>query len=85
MITEGLGGRLFEVTGEGEIVWEYLSPFQNRKTGHRLVYRGYRVPYQWIPQVKPPAEKAVATIDNRSFRVPGSSRRRPGKITRVKS
>jgi hypothetical protein len=85
MITEGLGGRLFEVTGEGEIVWEYLSPFQNRKTGHRLVYRGYRVPYQWIPQVKPPAEKAVAAIDNRSFRVPGSSRRRPGKITRVKS
>ena len=27
LICEGLWGRLFEVTNEGEIVWEYISPF----------------------------------------------------------
>ena len=27
LICEGMKGRLFEVTMEGEIVWEYLSPF----------------------------------------------------------
>jgi hypothetical protein len=27
MITEGVTGRLFEVTAEGDIVWEYVSPY----------------------------------------------------------
>jgi len=26
MITEGISGRLFEVTPEGEVVWEYVNP-----------------------------------------------------------
>ena len=26
LITEGAGGRLFEVTKEGKIVWEYIYP-----------------------------------------------------------
>ena len=30
LICEGLWGRLFEVTPEGGIVWEYVSPFENR-------------------------------------------------------
>ena len=29
LICEGLWGRLFEVTPEGELVWEYISPFEN--------------------------------------------------------
>ncbi len=28
LITEGMRGRLFQVTPAGEIVWEYLSPFE---------------------------------------------------------
>lgn len=28
LITEGMRGRLFQVTSDGEIVWEYLSPFE---------------------------------------------------------
>jgi hypothetical protein len=28
LITEGMRGRLFQVTTSGEIVWEYLSPFE---------------------------------------------------------
>ncbi len=27
LICEGMRGRVFEVTGEGEIVWQYISPF----------------------------------------------------------
>jgi len=35
---KGRIGRIFEVTGENEIVWEYWNPFQER------VYRAYRYP-----------------------------------------
>ena len=30
LICEGLHGRVFEVTGSGDIVWEYVSPFYHR-------------------------------------------------------
>ena len=30
LICEGLWGRLFEVTQAGELVWEYISPFENQ-------------------------------------------------------
>ncbi len=30
LICEGLWGRVFEVTPAGELVWEYISPFENR-------------------------------------------------------
>jgi hypothetical protein len=44
LINEGLYGRFFEVTVEGEIVWEYVhaNPPVN-------VYRVYRVAPDWIP------------------------------------
>ena len=28
LICEGLWGRIFEVTPEGKIVWEYISPYE---------------------------------------------------------
>ena len=37
-----------------------------------MVYRAYRVPYEWIPQVKKPEEISVEPIDVETFRVPGS-------------
>lgn len=50
LICEGLWGRIFEVTPEGEEVWEYISPhtFQ-RKAGPSVgdvnfVFRAYRYP-----------------------------------------
>jgi hypothetical protein len=42
---EGLNGRIFEVTPEGQIVWEYISPwFRNHHpTGPpNAVFRAYR-------------------------------------------
>lgn len=57
LITEGAGARVFEVTPQRRIVWEYLSA---SATGAPMnVYRAYRVPYAWIPQLEKPVEKAV--------------------------
>ena len=56
LITEGHGGRVFEVTYEGEIVWEYISPYEDgrapRATDPNSVYRAYRVPSSWVPDYK---------------------------------
>ncbi len=45
LICEGQWGRLFEVTPEGEIVWEYVSPFMGPDRSGDLsneVFRAYR-------------------------------------------
>jgi hypothetical protein len=84
MITEGYDGRIFEVTPEQEIVWEYLSPYTGRSLKTNLVYRAYRLPYEWVPQAVRPAEKAVDRLDNNKFRVPGSVQKRPQKVTSLK-
>jgi hypothetical protein len=49
-----------------------------------MVYRSYRVPYRWVPQVERPAEQPVVRLSNSKFRVPGSTQRRTRKITRMK-
>jgi hypothetical protein len=70
LITEGADGRLFEVTAEGEIVWEYVSPyFGTNQSSTNRVYRAYRVPYEWVPQLTRPEERAVVPPDVREFRI----------------
>ena len=59
LITEGTTGRLFEVTTDGTIVWEYLNPLFTGPQSSNAVYRAYRLPYAWIPQLERPNEKAV--------------------------
>ena len=52
LICSGVKGRIFEVMPDGEIVWEYMSPYfipQGPKGKRRLVYRAYRLPYSWVP------------------------------------
>jgi hypothetical protein len=73
LITEGSGSRIIEVTPEHEIAWEYISPYVHRRLKMTLIYRAYRYPYDWAPQVEKPMEKAVPRIDNSRFRVPGST------------
>jgi hypothetical protein len=45
LICEGINGRVFEVTAQGEIVWEYICPFfapyEGRGLGNNL-FRAYR-------------------------------------------
>lgn len=74
LITEGCDGRLFEVTPQCDIVWEYINPWFHKQVKHNMIYRAYRVPYDWIPQLDPPEEIEVARLDNSKFRVgPGSA------------
>ncbi len=84
LITEGNSGRLIEVTAEHETVWEYVSPYPHRRLKTPLVYRAYRVPYEWVPQVPRPTETSIRRIENKQFRVPDSPPRKKGKVTFIK-
>lgn len=70
LITEGAGGRLFEVTSDGTIVWEYMNPLFAGPRASNDVYRAYRLPYDWLPQVARPAEMPVTAPALGEFRVP---------------
>lgn len=72
LITEGANGRIFEVTSSFEIVWEYISPYKNPKNSN-MVYRAYRVPYNWVPQLDKPEEIAIEPIDITTFRLPNAA------------
>ncbi|MEL7564185.1 MAG: aryl-sulfate sulfotransferase [Dehalobacterium sp.] len=73
LITEGTCGRLFEVTNENEIVWEYNSPYYKKDGSSNLIYRAYRYPYDWVPQIQKPKETAITPVDNNTFRLPGAA------------
>jgi hypothetical protein len=73
LITEGSGGRIFEVTAQHELVWEYISPFWGKQMKINMVYRAYRAPYNWVPQLETPKEVPIAPIDITTFRVPGAA------------
>ena len=72
LITEGAPGRIFEVTSAGEIVWEYMQAPDDSPRASTSVYRAYRLPYEWIPQLDRPEEVALERPDPESFHVPGS-------------
>ncbi len=70
LIVESMYGRIFEVTREHEIVWEYVSPFRWREDAFSSrVFRAYRVPYEWVPQLTKPEEKAVVPPDNSELKI----------------
>jgi len=52
-ITEGESGRMFEVTTEGEIVWEFNNPWMGihgRGLLNRAVFKARKVPVYWVPE-----------------------------------
>ena len=73
LITESLCGRLVEVTRDGEIVWEYINP-ENLAIRDGIfandIFRGYRYPYDWVPQLDPPRERPVVPPKNGEFVIP---------------
>lgn len=83
LITEGSGGRIVEVTPEHEIVWEYISPYWGKMMQINMVYRAYRVPYEWIPQLERPVETPTPRPDVTRFRMPGSGKIGPQRVTKV--
>src|SRR5687767_5115204 len=70
LITAGAGGRMFEVTREGAIVWEYMYPLFSGANSSNALYRAYRVPYGWIPQLMMPKEQRITPPALGEFRVP---------------
>ncbi|MCL6479571.1 MAG: aryl-sulfate sulfotransferase [Peptococcaceae bacterium] len=73
LITEGSGGRIIEVTPKHELVWEYISPYWFSQMKLNMVYRSYRAPYEWVPQLDKPEEVPIERIDVTTFRVPGAA------------
>jgi hypothetical protein len=52
-------------------VWEYVSPFFTTGPNRtNRVYRAYRLPYAWVPQLERPVERAVQAPENAAFHVP---------------
>ena len=47
LVTDGANGRVFEVTVDNRIVWEYTLLVEI--TGNNTIYRAYRVPPEWVP------------------------------------
>jgi Arylsulfotransferase (ASST) len=67
LIDEGTNGRFFQVTREGDIVWEYVSPIKGAalvgplagrpQPTSNYVYRAQAVPYDWVPAGTPHRER----------------------------
>ena len=80
MITEGSNGRIFEATRDLEVVWEYISPYMyywDAPHAGNILYRAYRVPYNWIPQLPKPNEVAVNAASDHLIVIPAEDGSRP--------
>jgi hypothetical protein len=44
LVTEGLSGRIFELSSANRVVWDYVYPDVRFK-----IFKAYRVPPEWIP------------------------------------
>lgn len=60
------------------MVWEYRSPFDESAIAQ--IYRAYRYPYDYVPQLETPVETPVERMNNMTFRMPGAA---PGMIQNV--
>lgn len=71
-IDEGQKGRLFQVTRDGEIVWEYVNPYARESKDNingkavlnNQLYRAQPVPYDWVPADTPHSEQTIAAPGN---------------------
>ena len=79
LICEGMNGRLFQVTPDGEIVWEYVNPIFGQWADHDVesggsrsnwIFRAQVIPYDWVPAGTPRSEYPVNKVDVSNFQVP---------------
>ena len=71
LICEGAYGRIFQVTAEGRIAWEYVSPFYGPwhfalKPGvarvTNWVFRAQPVPFDWLPVAVSPTVPRITPV-----------------------
>jgi hypothetical protein len=48
-----------------------------------MVYRAYRLPYEWVPQLDAPKETPVEPVDVTTFRMPGAASPGVAEVTEV--
>jgi hypothetical protein len=80
LITEGADGRIIEVTRDLKIVWEYISPYlfyRDDPNYRNALYRAYRIPYDWVPQLQKPTEAPVNDRPVFMFVIPADNGSRP--------
>lgn len=70
MITEGDMARVFELTSSNEMVWEYLCPYSSETMN--ILYRSYRIGYEWMPGASHAEEVGVVPPDNNLFYLPNA-------------
>ena len=80
LIDEGMNGRMFQVTPDGEIVWEFINPWfgkqtytvmndENREISNELGVSGAQpIPYDWVPEDTSRSENPVK-LDVTEFRI----------------
>lgn len=57
LVNEGMHGRIFQITRDGELVWEYRNPFRGEypaasgkgMISDPMIYRAQAVPREWLP------------------------------------
>ena len=78
LICEGMHGRIFQVTPNGEIVWEYVNPYFGQFADHDVesggsrsnyVFRAQPIPYDWIPEQISHSQKPVIPPDLTDFHI----------------
>lgn len=77
LINEGMRGRMFQVTSEGEIVWEYVSPYYGkmgfgewkRAARANWVFRAQPIPYDWVPEGTSHSENPVTPPNVSEFHI----------------
>ena len=82
LVTEGCFARVFELTPSKEIVWEYRAPFDHLSAAP-YIYRAYRYPYDYVPQLDAQEEVPVEKVNNMTFRMPGADEGMLENITEV--
>ena len=71
LITEGAGGRVFEVTSDRQIVWEFMNaPANSTSRTPATIWSGVSRPLRVAVAAAAPQEKAVTPPPNGEFRVP---------------
>ncbi len=60
-----------------------LATYWGKQMKMNMVYRAYRVPYEWIPQLDKPEEVAIEPVDVTTFRMPGAAAPGPQRTIEI--